>query len=106
MGYEDDGPTGPGDVAHLPETFVLKRHVANCQNFVEHKYLRFQMRRHRERQPHVHATAVALYRRVDELLDLRERHDLIEFAAYLGLRHAEDGAIEKHVLAAAQLRMK
>ena len=32
----------------------------------------------RERQPHVHAAAVALDRRVEELLDLGEVDDLVE----------------------------
>ena len=64
------------------------------------------MRRHREGQPHVHAARIALDRRVEEFLDLGEGDDLVELAADLGARHAEDGAVEIDVLAPGQLGMK
>ena len=64
------------------------------------------MRRHGEREPHVHAAGVALHRRVEELLDLGERDDLVELARDLGAAHAEDGAVEEDVLAAGQLRVE
>ncbi len=38
------------------------------------------MRGHGEGEPHVHAAAVALHRRVEELLDLAEGDDLVEAA--------------------------
>ena len=64
------------------------------------------MRRHREGKPHIHAAGVALDRRVEELLHLGEGHDLVEFSSNLAPGHAEDGAVEKDVLAAGQFRMK
>ena len=47
-----------------------------------------------------------LHRRVDELLDLREADDLGELPLDFGLAHAEDGAVEKNVLAAGEVGMK
>ena len=41
------------------------------------------MRRDREGQPHIHAAAVALDRRVEKLFDLGEGDDLVEFARNL-----------------------
>src|SRR5216117_547 len=59
-----------------------------------------------ERQAHVHTARVALHRRVDELLDLGERHDLVELPFYFGLAHSKDAAVEVDVLAACQVGMK
>ena len=68
--------------------------------------LRLQVGRHRERQPHVHAAAVALDRRVEELLHLGEGHDLVELRLDLAAAHAEDRAVEEDVLAAGQFRVE
>jgi hypothetical protein len=51
------------------------------------------MGRHGKRQPEIHARGVVLDWRVDELLDLGKRHDLIEFSGDLGPPHPEDGAV-------------
>ena len=64
------------------------------------------MRSHRKGEPHVHARGVALDRRIEELLDLREGDDLVELPPDLRPRHAEDRTIEEDVLAARQLRVK
>ena len=56
-----------------------------------------------KRQAHVHAGGVALDRRVEELRDLGELDDVVELAPDLGARHAEDGAVQVDVLAAAEL---
>ncbi len=49
---------------------------------------------------------VALHRRVDELLDLRERDDLVELARDLARAHAQDRAVQEDVLAPGQLGME
>ena len=49
---------------------------------------------------------VVLDGRVDELLDLGERDDLVELPLDLAAAHAEDGAVQIDVLAAGQLRME
>ena len=41
------------------------------------------MRGHGKRQPHIHAAAVTFHRRVQKLLHLRKRHNLIELPLYL-----------------------
>ena len=68
----------------LPEALLLELRVADGEHFVDDQDLRLEVRRDRERQPHVHAGGVALDRRVEELLDLGERDDLVELAADLG----------------------
>ena len=64
------------------------------------------MRGHGKGQADVHARGVALDRRVQEFFHAGEVHDLIELAADFRPAHAEDGAVEKDVLAAGQLGME
>jgi hypothetical protein len=64
------------------------------------------VRGNREGQAQIHPARVPLDRRVDELLDLRKRHDLVELALDLDTAHAQDGSVQVDVLAAGQLGMK
>ena len=50
----------------------------------------------------MHPIGVVLHRRVDELLDLGEGHDLIKLAVNLRLLHPQDGAIQVDVLSPRQ----
>ena len=77
---EEDGPARGGDLVHLAEALALERGVADGQHLVDDQDLGLEVRGDREGQPHVHAARVALDRRVEELLDLRERDDLVEAA--------------------------
>ena len=61
------------------------------------------MCRDRERQAHIHPAAVALHGRVEKLLDLGKRHDLVELPSDLLPGHSEDGAVQIDVLATGQL---
>ena len=87
----------------LPRHFRWNSDVADRQHLVDDQDLRLQVGGHRERQPHVHAAGVALHRRVEELLDLGERDDLVELPVDLAAAHAQDRAVEVDVLAAGQL---
>src|SRR6266851_144846 len=64
------------------------------------------MRSHRKRETHVHTGRVVFNRRIDELLDLGEIHDLIELAPDLSSAHSEDRAVEVDIFAASQLRVE
>src|SRR5436190_20691693 len=70
MAYEQDGAPGIGHALHLAEAFLLKHHVANGQNLVDDEDLRLEMGSNGKGEPYVHAGAVALDRRVEELIDL------------------------------------
>ncbi len=93
-------------VPHLAEALLLEVGVADGEHLVDQEDLGLEVRRDRERQPQVHAARVPLDRRVDELLDLRERDDLVELALDLGAAHPQDRAVQVDVLAARQLRME
>src|SRR3989304_5663126 len=93
-------------LAHLAEALPLERRVAHGEDFVHDENLGVQVRGDREGEPHVHPAAVALDRRVEELLDLREGDNLVEAARDLLPPHPEDRAVQEDVLAARQLRME
>ena len=65
------------NLGHLPQAFVLKLRIAHRQHLVHDQNFRIQVRRHGERQAHVHAAAVVLHRRVEERVHLREGDDLV-----------------------------
>jgi hypothetical protein len=89
-----------------PSTLSLKRHVADGQHFVNKQDLRFEVCRDCKRQARVHSCRISLHRGVQECADFGKRHDLIELALDLDLLHPKNGAIQKHVFAPGQLRMK
>jgi hypothetical protein len=95
-----------GDVAHLAEAFGLKCRVADGEHLVDEQDFRLEVCGDGEGEAEVHAARVPLHRRVDEPLDLGERHDLVELADDLLAMHAEDRAVEEHVLAPGQIRME
>ena len=106
VAHEEHGPPQPGHVVHLAQALSLERAVAHRQDLVDDQDLRLQVGGDREGEPRVHPAAVALDRRVEEALDLGEGDDLVELGVDLGLAHAEDGAVQEHVLAAGQLGME
>ena len=106
VAHKQHRPAMPGHILHLAEALLLKLGVADRQHLVDDQNLRLQMRRHREREPHIHAAGIALHRRIEEFLHFGEGDDLVELALDLGAAHAEDGAVEEDVLAARQLRVK
>src|SRR5207302_881400 len=69
---EEDGPSGARDLAHFSETLPLERNVADCQDLVDDEDVRLEVCSDREGEADVHTARIALHRRVDELLDLRE----------------------------------
>jgi hypothetical protein len=95
--------SGPGDTSHA---LLLKRRIAHGEHFIDDKDLGFEVRRHGEREAHVHAAGVAFDGRVDEAGDLGEFDDFVEFGADLAVRHSQDRTIQVDVLAPGQFRMK
>src|SRR5438270_11541146 len=64
------------------------------------------MRGYRKREAHVHAGRVVPDRGIDELLDFRERHDLVEVPPNLDLPHAEDRPVQQNIFPTSQLGME
>jgi len=64
------------------------------------------MRRHGKGQTDVHTGGIAFDRGVEKGLHLGKGDDLVELTPDFRSRHAEDGPVEKDILAPAQLGME
>ncbi len=87
----------------FPRHFLWNSASPTARTSSTSKNLRLEVRGDGEGEPHVHAARVALDRRVDELLDFRERDDLVELTVDLALAHSEERAVEVDVLPAREL---
>ncbi len=85
---EEDGAPGAAELLHASEAATLELRVADREHLVDEEDLRLEVRRDREREPHVHAARVALHRRVEEALDAGELDDLVEARVDLAPLHA------------------
>ena len=90
----------------LLEALALERLVADREHLVEQQHVRVEVRRDREAEPHEHPRRVRAHRDVDEVLELRERDDLVEALADVRALQAEDRAVEVDVLAAGEVGME
>ena len=106
MADEQDGAAAAGHLVHLGQALLLERRVADRQHFVHQQDLRLQMRRNGECQPQIHTTRIPFDGGVDEPLDTGKGNHVVEAARNLCSLHAQNGAIQKDVLAPRQLRMK
>ena len=103
---EDDGAPSRGHVRHHAKALLLESSVADGQHFVHGNDVRIEVGGHGKRETHVHSTAIALDRRVHELLDFGEGDDLVQLCANLLPVHAQDCTVEEDVLPPSQIRMK
>ena len=62
----------PLELLHPAQALLLELRVADREHLVHEQDLRLEVRRHRERQPHVHAARVALHGGVQELCESPE----------------------------------
>src|SRR5882762_4678869 len=104
--YEHNGATALGDLTHFPYALFLELQITHGQHFVHQQNFRLELSSHGEGQTHLHARAEMLERRIDELINLGERHNLIKFALDLALAHAKNGPAQENVLAARELGME
>ena len=86
MADEQDGPAGASDLAHSSQAFLLKPLIAHGEDLIDQQDLRLEVGRDREGQAHVHAARIALHRRIEEFLDLREGDDLVEACVSISRR--------------------
>jgi hypothetical protein len=93
-------------LVHFSEALFLEIGIAHSKNFIDDKNLRLEVSGDSEGQSYIHSRRITLYWGVKELLDLSECDNLIKFPPDLGSRHAEDGTVEKYVLASTELGMK
>ena len=90
-------------VAHLAKALILELGIADGEDFVHDHDLAVEVSGDREGELDVHAGGIALDRRVDELGHFGKLDDLVKLPVDLGLRHAEDRAVEVDVLPTGEL---
>ena len=83
MGDEHDGLAAPAELADLVQALAGEGLVAHRQHLVDQQHVGVDVDGHREAEARVHAGRVGLDRRVDEALQLREVHDLVEALLHL-----------------------
>src|SRR3989442_6508526 len=94
------------DVFHPVEAFFLEIEVAHGQDFVDDQDIGVYTGRDGEAQTDGHAGTVSLERRIDELLELGKRNDIVHLPADLGPRQPQDCTIYVDVLAPGEIRDK
>ena len=104
--HQHDGLAPPLEVRELVEALQAEPLVAHGQHLVDQQHVGVHVDGDGEAQPHVHARRVGLDRRIDEVLDLGELHDLVEPPGYLALRQPQHHAVDEDVLAPRDLRME
>src|SRR5262245_61893995 len=69
MADQKDRPAAAGDLTDFADAFCLKGSITHGEYLVEHENIRLEMRRDRERQPHIHAAGITFDRRIEKRLD-------------------------------------
>ena len=103
---EHDRAAAALELEDLAEALALEGLVADGEHLVEQQDVRFEMRRDREAEAHVHPRRVRAHRQVDELLELRERDDLVELLADVRALEPVDRAVQEDVLAPGEVGME
>ncbi len=85
------------------EALGLEGLVSDREHLVDQQDVRVDVHRHREPEPDQHARRVELHLVVDEVLELRERDDVVERGVGLPARQAEERGVEVDVLAPGEL---
>ena len=106
MRDEQDRLVAAAKLRELVEALVRERLVADGEHFVHEQHVGIHVNRDREAETHIHAGGVGLHRRVDELAQLGEVHDVVEPILDLALRQAEHDAVDEDVLAPRDLGME
>ena len=106
VGDEHDRPAALLELENLAEALALELLIADGEHLVEQEHVDLEVGGNGEAEPHVHARGIRAHGHVDESLELREGHDLLEVPVDRGPLEAEDRPVQVDVLAARELRME
>ena len=76
------------ELVYAVQALLLEALVADCEHLVDEQHVGFDVHRDREAETDVHARGVEPHLVVDELLELGERHDVVEATLDLTAREA------------------
>jgi len=74
---------------HAFHALLLESFVPDGEYLVDEQHVRLDVHRDREAEAHIHARRVETNLVVDELLELRERDDVVEATLDLAAREAQ-----------------
>ncbi len=94
------------ELEDLAEALALEGLVPDGEDLVEQQDVRFDVRRDRKTEAHVHPRGIRAHRQVDEVLEACEGHDLVELLADHGPPQAVDRPVEVDVLTARHVGME
>src|SRR3569833_1116199 len=92
---------------HPAKTLLLKRRVANREDFIDEENVGIRIDGDRKRQPHLHPRGIDSERFVEEILsNTGEFHDLIEKLRGSLASQSEQGSVEENILRAGEVRVE
>ena len=103
VGDHHDGDALLAQGVEVVEALALELGVADGDDLVDDEDLGVDVDGDGEAEAHEHAARVDLHRRVDELLDAGEGHDVVVDLVDLLAAHPEDGGVHVDVLAAGEV---
>src|SRR4051812_14518131 len=106
VGDENDRAAAVLELGDLAEALPLKLLVTDRKHLVEKEHVGADVRSDGEPEPHEHPRRVRAHGQVDELLELRERHDLVHHLAHPRARQTVDRSVQVDVLAAGEVGME
>ena len=101
--HEHDRAAALLELEDLAEALALELLVADREDLVEQEHVCVDVRGDGEPEPHVHPRRVRSHGQVDELLEPRERNDLVQLLPHVRAREAVDRPVEEDVLAPGQV---
>src|SRR5439155_20167225 len=87
------------EAVHAVDALLLELDVTNRQHLVDEEDVRLHVGGDREAEPRHHPRRVRSQRRVDELYEAGERHDIAEASRHVPTGMAEHRAIQEDVFA-------
>ena len=89
MRHENDRPALALELVHAFHAFLLESFVPYGEHLVDEQHVRLDVDGNRKPETDVHARRVETYLVVNELLELRERDDVVEATFDLAAREAQ-----------------
>ena len=103
VAHHDQGLASRAQLLNLRDALLLEGLVAHRQNLIHQEDIRACVHGNRESQAQVHTRRVELHLGIDELVNLSKIHNRIEGSLNLFLGHAQNRAVQVHVIASGQV---
>ena len=106
MADQNDRGAARKQLCHTLFALFLKQKIAHGQNFVRNQNIRLGDGRHGKRQTRHHTGGIVFKRYIEEILQLAEFHNVVEFGVDVLGGVAQHGAVEVDIFACGQVHIK